>query len=197
MVDDIEALLEHDPEGSRNAVHAYAGDEGMRLWALGLIGDPRDFDTLAAGLDDPLLRYTALEGLANQPDLDRVDAIARSFLGDPNPKVRSKAARTVASHARPGALASLLPLVEDPEPDVRMILAWDLGGLGDPAADSALQVLLTDSDEQVRSFAARGLTRLTRGTSPKTDALRTRSDPVSLAECALIGSSGCRAESTP
>jgi HEAT repeat protein len=159
LVDDIEAQLEHDPEGSRTAVRAYTGDEGMRLWALGQIGDPRDFDTLARGLDDPLLRYTALEGLANQPDVARVDAIARSVLGDPDPKIRSKAARMVAFHARPGALASLLPLAEDPDPRVRMIVGWELGGLGSPAAESALLVLLTDSDEQVRSFAARGLAR--------------------------------------
>jgi HEAT repeat protein len=161
LVDDIEAQLEHDPEGSRTAVLAYTGDEGMRLWVLGEIGDPRDFDTLAGGLDDPLLRYTALEGLANQADRDRVDAIARSFLGDPDPKVRSMAARTVAFNTRPGAFASLLPLVKDPDPGVRMILGWELGGLGDPAAESALHVLITDSDERVRNFAARGLARLT------------------------------------
>ena len=162
LTDDIEALVEGDPEGSRIAVHAYTGREGSRLWALGLIGDPRDFDILAGGLDEPLLRFTALQGLANQPDADRVDAVVRPFLGDPDPKVRSKAAGVVAFLARPGALASLLPLVEDPDPEVRMILGWRLGGLGSPAAESALHVLLIDSDEQVRSFAARGLARLIR-----------------------------------
>jgi HEAT repeat protein len=160
LTDDIEALVEDDPEGSRTAVHAYTGDEGLRLWALGLIGDPRDFDVLAGGLADPLLRFTALEGLANQPDADRVDAVVRLFLDDPDPKVRSRAAGTVAFLGRPGALAALLPLVEDPDPDVRMILGWRLGGLGDPAAEPALRVLLTDSDKRVRSFAARGLARL-------------------------------------
>ena len=159
LTDDIEALLDDDPDGSRIAVHAYTARAGTRLWALGLIGDPRDFDILAGGLDEPLLRPTALDGLANQPDADRVDAVVRPFLGDPDPKVRSKAAGVVAFLARPGALASLLPLVEDPDPEVRMILGWRLGEFGGPAAESALQVLLTDPDEQVRSFATRGLAR--------------------------------------
>jgi len=86
----------------------------MRLWAMGLLGDPRDFDVLSAGLVDPGLRFTALEALANQPDADRVDAVARSFLSDPDPMVRSKAAGMVAFRARPGALAALLPLADDP-----------------------------------------------------------------------------------
>ncbi|GAB3849006.1 hypothetical protein ACFPIJ_52045 [Dactylosporangium cerinum] len=82
LMDEIELLVEEDPEGSRTAVYAYAGDEGMRLRLVGFLGDPRDFDVLAAGLADPELRFTALEALTNQPDADRVDAVARSFLVD-------------------------------------------------------------------------------------------------------------------
>ena len=111
-------------------------------------------DLVIDELDGPEV-FLALEGLANQPDAERVDAVVRPFLGDLDPKVRSKAAGVVGFLARPGALA------EDPNPEVRMILGWRLGGLGSPAAESALHVLLTDSDERVRSFAARGLARLT------------------------------------
>jgi HEAT repeat protein len=160
LTDAIEALVEDDPEGSREAVYAYAGDEGTRIWAMGLLGDPRDFDALAAGLADPELRFTALEALANQPDTDRVDDLARTLLDDPDPMVRSKAAGMVAFLARPGALSVLLPLADDPVPQVRMVLGWYLGQLRDRAAEPALRNLLTDPDEQVRKLAARGLARL-------------------------------------
>jgi HEAT repeat protein len=160
LVDDIEALVEEDPEGSRAAVLSFAGGEGMRLALIGFLRDPRDFDVLAAGLADPQMRDTALEGLGNQPDADRVDAVARSLLDDANPRISSRAARIVSFLARPGALEVLLPLADDPVPHVRMILGWDLGGLRDRAAEPTLLALQDDPDEQVRKFAAHGLARL-------------------------------------
>ena len=162
LIDDIEALVEDDPEGSRSAVWSFAGDEGMRLRLVGFLGDPRDFDVLVAGLTDPQLRFTALEGLANQPDVERVDAVARSLLDDADPLVRSRAAGMVAFGARPGALEVLLPLADDSVPHVRMVVGWYLGGLRDRAAEPTLRGLLADPDDQVRAFAARGLARLNR-----------------------------------
>jgi len=67
-----------------------------------------------ASLADPQLRYTAFEGLANQPDVERVDAIARTMLGDPDPMIRSKAAGMVSFCAGPNVLEALLPLTRDP-----------------------------------------------------------------------------------
>ncbi|XVU29886.1 HEAT repeat domain-containing protein [Actinoplanes sp. CA-054009] len=105
------------------------------------------------------IRLTALEALSHQPDTDRMDALARSFLDDPEAKVRSRALGMVAFAARPGALDALLPLVGDPDSHVRMQLAWRLGGLPDSRAARALRTLLTDPDEGVRKFAARGIER--------------------------------------
>jgi len=158
LIDDIESLVEDDPEGSRAAVWSFAGDEAMRLRLVGFLADPRDFDVLAAALADPQLRHTALEGLANQPDAERVHALARALLDDADPMIRSRAACIVSFRARPGALEVLLPLAGDPVPHVRMVLGWYLGGLRNRAAEPALRGLLTDPDEQVRKFAdcARG-----------------------------------------
>jgi HEAT repeat protein len=158
LADAIEALAEQDPESCRAAAYA-CPDDGMRLWALGLVADERDFDVLAAGLADPALRYTALEALANQSDTDRMDAVARPLLADPDPAVRSKAAGIVAFAAKPGALTELLPLAADPVPHVRMVTAWHLGGLG-PTAEPTLRMLLDDPDPEVRTFAERGLARV-------------------------------------
>jgi len=162
LIDDIEALVEDDPESGRAAIWSFTGDEGMRLRLIGFLADPRDFEVLTAALADPRLRYTAMEGLANQPDAERVDTMARSMLNDSDPMVRSKAAGMVSFWARPGALEVLLPLADDPVAHVRMVLGWHLGGLRDRAAEPILRGLLTDPDEQVRKFAARGLARLNR-----------------------------------
>lgn len=166
LIDDIEALVEEDPENSRSAVWSFAGAEGIRLRLVGFLGDPRDFDVLAASLADPQLRSTALEGLTNQPDVERVDAVARALLDDVDPLIRSRAAGMVAFRARPGALEVLLPLADDPAPHVRMLLGWYLGGLRDRAAEPTLRRLLDDPDDQVRAFAARGLARLKAVVSP-------------------------------
>jgi hypothetical protein len=164
LVDAIEALVADDPEGSRAVILAHDGYASTCLWALGLLGDPADVDLIAAALadPDPGLRYTALEALSNQPDLDRIDALARSMLNDPDSSVRSKAVGMVAYYARPGALDLLLPLAADPAANVRMVLGWRLGGLGDLAAEPTLRILLNDRNEQVRKFAARGLERMRR-----------------------------------
>ncbi|MGK5684035.1 HEAT repeat domain-containing protein [Actinoplanes sp. URMC 104] len=162
LMDDIEALVAEDPDGSRSAVLSFADDGGVRLWLVGLLADPRDFDVLAAALADPRLRATALEGLMNQPDVDRVDAVARRLLDDADPLIRSRAAGMVAFRAGPGALDVLLPRADDPVAHVRMVLGWYLGGLGDPVAEPTLRGLLADPDDQVRAFAARGLARLNR-----------------------------------
>jgi HEAT repeat protein len=103
-----------------------------------------------------------LEGLTNQPDSERVDAVARSLLGDSDPMIRSKAAGIVSFRARPVALEVLLPLADDPDRHVRMVLGWYLGGPRDRAAEPTLRRLLADPNEQVRKFADRGLARLNR-----------------------------------
>lgn len=162
LTDEIEARVEDDPDGSRPAAQAFAVNAMIRLWALGLLGDPRDFDTLNAGLVDPDLRFTALEALAHQPDAGRVDDVARSFVNDPDPRIRATAVGMVAFRARPGALAVLRPLAADADPQVRMVLAFRLGQLGDNEAEPTLRLLLDDPDEQVRKFAIRGMARLNR-----------------------------------
>jgi len=100
LVDAIEAQIADDPVGSRVVILGYTGDELMRIWALGLLADPDDFDLLSAAVTDPGLRFTALEALSGQPDRQRAGGIARTFLDDPDPRIRDFAARMVAFCAR-------------------------------------------------------------------------------------------------
>src|SRR5438034_2668502 len=107
----------------------------MRLRLVGFLGDPRDFDVLVAALADPQLRATALEGLTNQPDVERADAVARSLLDDADPLVRSRAAGMVSFGAGPGGFEVLLPLAADPVAHVRMVLCCYMCGLPERIAE--------------------------------------------------------------
>lgn len=160
--DDLDHLAEFEPEASRAEALAYTGDEMGRLWGLGKIGDPRDLELFVVALDDPALRATAFEGLGQQPDRVRVDAVARPYLRDPEPRTRARAAGLVSWCRQPGALDVLTPLAGDEDPGVRRSLGICLERLGD-AAEPLLRVLLEDPDPGVRSSASLGMRRLRAG----------------------------------
>jgi HEAT repeat protein len=160
LTDALQTLIAADPEGTRAAVLAYAGDERTRLWAIGLLADPRDVGLLEAALADPRLRCTALEALAVQPAGDRVDALARSCLDDRDPRVRALAVGLVACRADAAALAGVQRLADDPDVRVRIAVAWRLALLGDRVAEPALRRLRDDPDEMVRRLGEQGLHRL-------------------------------------
>ncbi|BEL05021.1 hypothetical protein Q0Z83_032120 [Actinoplanes sichuanensis] len=160
--DEIEYLAEFEAETSRAEALALTGDASMRIWALGLIGDARDLPILVAALDDPALRFTALEAVGGQRDRGPIDAIARGYLTDPDPAVRSKAAGLVAWLRRPGYVAALMPLTGDPDQDVRSGITNRLAMRGDATAVPLLRVMLGDPVERIRRNAQRGLDRLTR-----------------------------------
>jgi ParB family chromosome partitioning protein len=88
-------------------------------------------------------------------------------LGSPHADVRVRAARALARHGEPAALAPLLALATAPEPDERerkpdwQALAESalegLAELGDPAALAPLAPLLKSSNAGVRKLASRAL----------------------------------------
>ena len=160
--DDIEHLAEHAPEASRADALAHPGDEQMRIWALGLIGDSRDRDRIVAALADPGLRFTALEALGSQNDRDDTDRIARTLLSDPDPRIRSKAAGLVAWLRRPGYVDALLPLTADLDRDVRSVITSRLALQADPATAPLLQAMRDDPDDRIRRSVALALDRIAR-----------------------------------
>jgi HEAT repeat protein len=161
LKDEIEHLAEFEPEASRAEALAYTGDELMRIWALGLIGDPRDLDRIVAALDDPGLRFTALEAVGGQRDRDVIDPIARGYLTDPDPDVRAKAVSLVAWLRRPGYVDALMPLTRDPDENVRSIITLRLAIRAEPAAEPLLRVMVDDPVDRIRRSAQRGLEHLT------------------------------------
>lgn len=172
LEDEIDHLAEFAPGTSRAAALAWPGTTGpgggtgesMRLFALGKIGDPRDFPRFVAALDDPGLRDVALEGLGQQADRAAVDRVVRPLLAHPDPHTRSRAISIVAWCRQPGYLTALEPLTRDADRYLRWITATKLGLTKDPGAAPLVRAMLGDPDDGVRGTAARSLDRLDRFT---------------------------------
>ena len=79
------------------------------------------------------------------------------LLGDPEARVRRRAALSLGRVGLPAAVEPLAKLLADEEPDVRQMSAFALGLIGSPAARSALLAALRDADPRVQGRAAEAL----------------------------------------
>ena len=79
------------------------------------------------------------------------------LLGDPEARVRRRAALSLGRVGLPAAVEPLTKLLADEEPDVRQMSAFALGLIGSPAARSALLTALRDADPRVQGRAAEAL----------------------------------------
>ncbi len=131
---------------------------------------------------DPATLASALEGLAAQAVEERIAAARRlgelpdrravlallEALGDPSPRLRAEAARSLGRLGyRSLARASLLQRLEDPDPDVREAAATALGRLQDSWAIPALRALAeTEHTAQVRRAAWEALRHIAEAQGP-------------------------------
>ena len=79
------------------------------------------------------------------------------LLGDPEARVRRRAALSLGRVGLPAAVEPLMKLLADEEPDVRQMSAFALGLIGNPDARSALLAALRDADPRVQGRAAEAL----------------------------------------
>lgn len=83
------------------------------------------------------------------------------MLGNPDPKLRSRAAATLwgLGPSAAGAVGALAKALADPVVEVRRSAATALSGIGAEAAPAvpALRTALKDSDNDVRQFSAKAL----------------------------------------
>ena len=79
------------------------------------------------------------------------------LLGDPEARVRRRAALSLGRVGLPAAVEPLTKLLADEEPDVRQMSAFALGLIGSPDARSALLASLRDADPRVQGRAAEAL----------------------------------------
>ncbi len=145
----LRAIVELDPE------------QGSAVLLDGAAPRPLGRDSQAAlKLAERLYqrRRVALYGLgySGTPEAEALLAGAAG-LGDPDPRLRATAVRSLAVLGRPGAAARLLPYLHDESPEVRWTAAMALGRLGDRRAVEPLLFSLTDRHGEVRRQAALGL----------------------------------------
>jgi HEAT repeat protein/alpha-tubulin suppressor-like RCC1 family protein len=181
-------LLRSTPPGLRNGFEeplaraAATGSRAVRIRALRLIGDMRDFPAVRKATMDPdpeiraaaseILRIAEFSGYAPRPD--RV-----AQLDDPDPKVRLEAvvafSRNLDPFGRDGGRveAVLSARLRDASPEVRQVAAEAAGRLRSPFPDgnrkmpappawavAMLLEALSDRDPGVRAKAARSLGEL-------------------------------------
>ncbi len=105
------------------------------------------------------LRRTALYGLAYTRAPERAGAllVGAAGIGDPDPRLRAVALRSLAVLAAPGAVEAALAGLSDGEPETRWTAAMALGRLADPRAEGPLIAALADPHGEVRRQAAASL----------------------------------------
>jgi cyclophilin family peptidyl-prolyl cis-trans isomerase/HEAT repeat protein len=79
------------------------------------------------------------------------------LLGDPEPRIRRRAALAVGRTGLPDGVEPLEATLQDADPDVRQMAAFALGLLADKRASAALTTALQDRDPRVRGRAAEAL----------------------------------------
>jgi cyclophilin family peptidyl-prolyl cis-trans isomerase/HEAT repeat protein len=93
------------------------------------------------------------------------------MLGDPDARVRWRAALAIGRVGLPAGAAPVSALLKDVDADVRQIAALALGLIGDPSAAPALTSALGDASDMVRGRAAEALGLI--GHAPAADAIAT------------------------
>ena len=105
------------------------------------------------------LRRAALYGLAYTRAPERAGALllGPAGIGDPDPRLRALALRSLAVIGAPEAVDAALAALRDPAPEMRWTAAMVLGRLGESRAQDALIAALGDPHGEVRRQAAASL----------------------------------------
>jgi len=142
----IKALKDEDADVRRASAGALGsiGDKEPLYPLTGLLSEE----------GDPMVRVEAIRALGKIGDPRAYDSLA-SQAKDPDPRVRVEAMRAMGNLGEPKAVSLLKRALEDKVGGVRELAVWALGRSGDRSVSKTLtDVLAFDADERVRIQAA-------------------------------------------
>ena len=106
---------------------------------------------------DPRLRANEADRLASEDGVRAVDVLARVMVADPDPGVRSAAARGLIRIGTPAALDAARHAIFDAAKLVRLQAVEAFADDGGEQARSVLREAMRDEEEEVRDAAAAGI----------------------------------------
>lgn len=130
------------------------------IYLLGMIRNPNCVEIFVKALRDPekAVRAQATRALADTGESasDRLILL----LGDPDWKVRYRAAEALGMMEEMRAVGPLIEHLSDEKDHVRYMAAKSLGALGSPEACGALKARLSDENTYIQRMAESALTLL-------------------------------------
>jgi HEAT repeat protein len=142
---DLESPDEEIRRRAVEGVHALSVDQAV----------PRLAERL--GDESWRVRKAAVEALASFPEPSRAAALLIEALGDGENPGRRNAALDALVRCGPGAVPTLVDVLDDPDADVRKQVVDALAGIADMASAEAVARILRDEDPNVRAAAADAL----------------------------------------
>jgi HEAT repeat protein len=152
----------------------YVGVRSLTAKALGKIGDPQAGPALLEALKDGKSRNLQLAALRSLGQLNYKKAIpaVRSFLDEPDPRLRRTAVLTLGLLQDRSATAKLLLMArEDDSPLVRPAAVEALGMVGDVHLIEKLLPMVNDGNAYLRAALAHALSSLDGNTPAVREAL--------------------------
>ena len=132
--------------------------------AEALVRTPDDYGARVAQIlkteKEPAVRVALVRSLQRQLTPAAIEGLANAFQ-DPDPSVRTAAAKCAGMHPQGASLAkTLVNALDDSSPQVQAQAAWSAGVLQVVAAQPRLASLLADNDPGVRLNALRAMQRI-------------------------------------
>ena len=127
--------------------------------SLGQISSPSSATALGRALSDAdiSVRRAAAEAIGDLDDVRVAPAGLVAALNSPDPELRYRAAKAIASIADPATTSAVIGILSSPDAELRKDAVEALGKIGTQPAVQAITKALNDRDPEVRKAAAEAL----------------------------------------
>lgn len=164
IIESLEYLGDGNTNGALKEVLEMEQNERILSKAIKVYSDYADStDVILMGKflltqEDPRIRANAIEALerAGEETLD----VIKSFLKDPNNRIRANAAKAVAGKAREDSVAALYGMLDESDSRMKASALWALGEIREKDAVDRISEYIDHQDEIVQNNAKSALKRI-------------------------------------